>query len=244
MVQQVQKIFIDSRHLAFCAYCGNAPVTRDHVPPRVFLDKPYPDNVPVVGSCFECNNDASRDEEYVACLLEAAVCNSVDPSLIQRPGIARILQRRPTLAARIGAALTPNGLSLTSDDLQRIARVLSKMARGLWRFECGEPTGAAEATVTWCPLPTLTASEAEQFFALEDQYFYPEIGSRMFIRYFSGEDAFGWQEVQADRFSYLIQTDGLVKMVVRGYLAAEVLLVEGGCVHRTAPPSLPSPRLG
>src|SRR5690242_14029536 len=77
VVQQVQKMYIDERHLAFCAFCGDAPGTRDHVPPRVFLDKPYPDNVPVVGSCFECNNGASLDEEYVACLLEAAVCNTV-----------------------------------------------------------------------------------------------------------------------------------------------------------------------
>ena len=56
------KEFTDERLRGFCAYCGGPAETRDHVPPRVFLDKPYPSNLPVVSACRECNEDISMDE--------------------------------------------------------------------------------------------------------------------------------------------------------------------------------------
>ena len=39
-----------------CVYCGNAAGTRDHVPPKVLLDEPYPPDLPPVPACDECNN--------------------------------------------------------------------------------------------------------------------------------------------------------------------------------------------
>jgi hypothetical protein len=53
------KTFSDKRHEAFCVYCGNAPDTDDHVPSKVLLDKPYPDQLPVVNACRSCNQGFS-----------------------------------------------------------------------------------------------------------------------------------------------------------------------------------------
>ena len=53
-----------------CCYCGGYADTVDHVSSKVFLDEPYPDNLPVVPCCRNCNEEFSLDEEYVAVLLE------------------------------------------------------------------------------------------------------------------------------------------------------------------------------
>ena len=38
---------VDSRIVGICIYCGGIAKTRDHVPSKAFLDKPYPENIPV-----------------------------------------------------------------------------------------------------------------------------------------------------------------------------------------------------
>ena len=82
-------------------YCGMPSETRDHVPPRVFLDKPYPTNLPIVPTCKVCNQEISIDEEYVACLLECVISESTVFEDIEREKIAKILKRKPKLVARL-----------------------------------------------------------------------------------------------------------------------------------------------
>ena len=77
MVKQICD-FGDHRELAFCVHCGKETETRDHVPSKVFLDEPLPVNLPVVFSCERCNNELSKDEEYVACLIECVKMGTVN----------------------------------------------------------------------------------------------------------------------------------------------------------------------
>lgn len=53
--------YADERLLAGCVYCGGATESRDHVPSRILLDEPYPENLPVVPSCDSCNGGYSLD---------------------------------------------------------------------------------------------------------------------------------------------------------------------------------------
>ncbi len=53
------QIYGNERCLAFCAFCGGETGTRNHYPSRVFLDEPFPDNLPVVPACSKC-----RDRQY------------------------------------------------------------------------------------------------------------------------------------------------------------------------------------
>ncbi|MBM2620418.1 hypothetical protein JIG36_33395 [Actinoplanes sp. LDG1-06] len=224
-MRQYSHLFLDERLLGFCAFCGLEPDTRDHVPPKAFLDKPYPANLAQVGACFDCNNSASLDEEYVACLLEACVCNTVDPAHLQREKIAATFRKQPSLAERIGAMLTPGGLLLTDADITRLERVVSKIGRGLWTFETGEPTNAVNVAVAWSALPNLSAEDTARFMQPPVGQLLPELGSRMFLRHFSDdEDAFDWTMVQEKRFSYLVDTAGRVRVLLRDYLAAEITL--------------------
>ena len=61
-----------------CCYCGDFADTVDHVPSKVFLEKPYPENLPVVPCCKKCNERFSLDEEYVAVLLECVRWQTFD----------------------------------------------------------------------------------------------------------------------------------------------------------------------
>ena len=53
-----------------CIYCGKPAETREHVPSKSLLIEPFPENLPTIPACFECNNGFSADEEYFVCFLE------------------------------------------------------------------------------------------------------------------------------------------------------------------------------
>lgn len=52
------------KNTTFCIYCGKEANTREHSPSKVFLRKPFPDNLPVLPACKNCNNSFSNDELY------------------------------------------------------------------------------------------------------------------------------------------------------------------------------------
>jgi hypothetical protein len=68
----------DDRNKGRCIHCGGPDETRDHSPSKVFLDEPYPENLPVCPSCLQFNNTLSIDEEYLACFL--AFWNAFSPA--------------------------------------------------------------------------------------------------------------------------------------------------------------------
>lgn len=67
-----------------CCYCGDYADTVDHVPSKAFLDRPYPENLPVVPCCTKCNAMFSKDEEYVAVLLECVKWQTFEPHQFKR----------------------------------------------------------------------------------------------------------------------------------------------------------------
>lgn len=199
------------------------------MPPKAFLDKPFPTNLPVVGTCGPCNGGASIDEEYVACMVEAAACGSADPEHLERPRIRRALARNPALAARFEAAFDPETGAIAAET-DRIGRVLEKTARGLWAYELAEPALDMSAAVGFQPLHLLDTNTRAAFEQSQPPQIFAEVGSRMMIRQATSRDpadvsaSTGWQLVQADRFRYAVEFDerSVVKLVLREYLAAEI----------------------
>jgi len=53
-----------------CVYCNNIANTKEHVPPKCFLDKPFPFNLKTVPACGDCNKSYSKDEEYIMYLAD------------------------------------------------------------------------------------------------------------------------------------------------------------------------------
>ena len=58
-------------NITYCIYCGAEADTREHCPSKVFLRKPYPDNLYILPACKSCNNSFSDDELYAEIYIDA-----------------------------------------------------------------------------------------------------------------------------------------------------------------------------
>ena len=215
--------------LGRCIYCGGRPESREHVPPKVFLDQPLPENLPVVEACAECNGRFSRHEEYLACLIDCVISGSADPDRVQRQKIGRILAERPSIASRIDAARSDYGEgTVFSVERDRVRMIVEKIARGHALYEINE---LLDAPTEVCALPLASYTEPQRnAFEYYDHSVVddcPEVGSRSMQRLFVVDDSTfnGWIEVQPDRYRYAVtQSPGVeVHMVFSEYLACQVV---------------------
>ena len=223
------KNYGDTRQAEACAYCGKTTQTRDHVPSRVLLDEPFPENLPIVPACLPCNNKASSDEEYLACLVECVICGTTDPARVVREKIRRALAKQHALRARLTAALRwENEQSLFNIELDRVERIVVKLAQGHALYELNEPQLAKPSSVVISPLHLLDNDVREAFENTFGHGFaiWPEVGSRAMQRLVQNEH--GWIEVQLGRYRYLATTDAVVRvrLVLSEYLACEVIWSE------------------
>lgn len=220
------KSFADERHAAFCAGCGGAPETRDHVPSKVLLDEPYPENLPVVAVCASCNQGLSLDEEYTACAIECARLGARSAEQVERPKIRRILAAKPRLAAMIAETRseTPDGISYAVDHA-RVARVITKLARGHAFFDLSVVRTEEPTHIAVVPLGLLDSAARERFESPPATSVWPEVGSRKFLILAEGNATDEWVDVQEGRYRYLAGTDGsvFVRIVLSEYLACEVI---------------------
>ncbi|MBX3316386.1 MAG: hypothetical protein KF902_05925 [Phycisphaeraceae bacterium] len=216
----------DDRNQGWCVYCGGLDETRDHVPSRVLLDEPLPENLPVVPACGKCNSSFSRDEEYLACLVECALTGSL-ATASNRARVGSILERSAGLAARLEAArYESGGQAGFSAETDRARNVLVKLARGHAAFEENEPQLGEPASVSFAPFTALSEQQRARFESATDpRGFWPEVGSRAMHRAVLGEiGPAGWVEVQANRYRYRVHPGGrTVHIVIAEYLAAEVM---------------------
>jgi len=227
-----RKLFVDERHAAFCVFCGNPPVTREHAASRVLLDDPLPDDLPLVGSCHRCNNSFSLDEEYIACLIDCVLAGSTEPDSISRPKVRAALQHSPSLAARIAACRSneASGGIMWRPEEDRVRSVIIKLARGHVAHQYGEPQLDEPSRVTILPLVVMTDEQREAFEAVPECPGWPEIGSRAFVNLSVGGDRTydpesGWNVLQMRRYRYLVAQPVEVefRVVLSEYLAAEVV---------------------
>ena len=178
----------DERNTGWCVFCGGPMETRDHSPSRVFLDEPYPENLPVVPSCYKCNNSFSLDEEYVACLIECAKTGSVEQAMAARPKIARTLARKPLLVSRLEESRIANDDGITwRVEGERVCAVLVKLARGHVAYEENEPQLGEPASISVLPLCAMTASVREDFETPPNTGLWPEVGSAQCTEFLWGQ---------------------------------------------------------
>jgi hypothetical protein len=233
--------YADPRLLGGCTYCGGPAETRDHVPPRVFLDEPYPANLPVVAACWSCNNELGRDEEYLACLVESVISGSADPAQVRRTKVAVMLRRNVALRALLEAAQSRcEGGTVFSCDSARVERVLLKLARAHAAYELSSLCRGDPTLVSYRPLCIMSDNERDDYEASEVIHVWGEVGSRGMQREClmvaellstSGERlrlgavVNDWIEVQTGRYRYLAHAAAgelKIKVIISEYLACEV----------------------
>lgn len=230
---------MDPRHLYFderlnggCAYCGGQADTRDHVPSRVLMDKPYPSNLPVVGACNRCNNGFSRHERMVACLVDCAMWGGTEaPEL--RPKVRRMLTEDGLLAREVQCVLHSGAARLAEHE--SVGVVVNKLANGhhsYLEFRSDVPISAVRVA-TRLDMGEEHLSDFEQ---LPGGQLFPEIGTRGFVNAVkglggppqSGEvsvESSGWTVVQPGRYRYAAihySRRTALRFVLSEYLYCEV----------------------
>lgn len=220
----------DDRLLQGCFHCGGSADTADHAPPKVLLDKPYPDEMIVVPSCYACNNSASLDEAYLACIVECAVTGEVEAGRVHRQAIAKMLAHSPALAAQMAAIRTVDEHGTTfHPDLGRVKRTVTKIARAHAAYELHEHFEQEPLSVEVFPLSVLSSEARRNFENLGGAGFslWPEVGSRAMQRLVEGYPGNrpGWVVVQEDRYRYMagIENGRVVRMVISEYLGCKVV---------------------
>ena len=229
--------FVDERQKSWCIHCGKFLVdlktNRDHVPTKTLLHEPYPENLPVVKICIECNEGFSKDEQYFVAFLGSVISGSTEPDSQSNPSARRTLQRNEKLKSRIERAKqeyrTPDGEMhlIWKPEQERVDRVIVKNARGHAFFEYGEPMLEVPTHVGSWPLVSFTVVERENFENIPSDGLWPEVGSRMMTRVMTGQDLDGsWVIVQEGVYRYAVVQFGggfLVRSVISEYLATEVV---------------------
>jgi len=116
-----------------CVYCGmDAGSTKDHVPPKSLLRKPYPANLWTVPSCAACNSAFSKDEEYFRLIMVGLLCHTPEAEQLFDGPICRSMDRNLGLEDRMfGSVAESGGRPFLDADYRRIFRVAEKIARGL-----------------------------------------------------------------------------------------------------------------
>lgn len=215
----------DERTLSFCAFCGGETGTKDHCPSKVFLDEPYPENLPEVLACRKCNLSFSLHEEYVACLVSCAIAGSTDPELSPRPKTNRILRDKPKLRAMLEQARSQtDGKTSFIPDHGRVSSVFVKLAQGHALYELHELCARPPDELFFSPLELLSRRDASRFEASADAAVWPEAGSRALQRLVttgSGAVHFNWISVQPGRYRYCASAGiGIeIRIVINEYLA-------------------------
>lgn len=214
----------DDQQTAFCAYCAGATETRDHVASQVLLDKPYPENLPVVFACEECNRSFSLDEEYVACLIDCIIAGSAAPDAPRRSKVRRILAEKPALAARFENSRLGTGAATRFEvEFERVRNVVMKLARGHALYELNSPEHGTPCSVLIVPLQDMDGEARERFEKPPALSLWPEAGSRSMQR-LSDANAHEWVTIQANRYRFLayVANGATVRIVLSEYLACQV----------------------
>lgn len=118
-----------------CCYCGSKAESRDHIPSKSLLEKPYPLNLLTIASCIDCNKSFSLDEEY---FLNVLVEISDNPNLLlkKQPGgnVYKARERSIGLRERIKQSFyqDEHGKVYFISENDRIKKVIEKIALGLY----------------------------------------------------------------------------------------------------------------
>jgi hypothetical protein len=100
--------FSDERNKGWCVHCArplaSVKKSRDHVPTKTLLLRPYPANLPIVDVCHACNQSFRHDEQYLVALLSAILVGATDPDRQLNTNAARILRHNIELRAAIEAS--------------------------------------------------------------------------------------------------------------------------------------------
>lgn len=205
-----------------CCYCGDWADTVDHVPSKVFLDKPYPNNLPVVPCCKKCNEQFSFDEEYIAVLFECVRSQTFNQKEFKREKVRKIVEHNPAILKTVCESVHPllDGHFIINPDNVRLKKVLTKLIAGHLRFEGLDQMFLHDG---------LEINFYQDIYSNQEFYkrfhspicsgLLPEVGSRALIALVeNGYAGSPWFTVQPGRYEYCVAPDNSeVRIIIQDF---------------------------
>lgn len=178
-----------------CLFCGKIAETKDHIPSKNLLEKPYPNNLLTIPSCDKCNKSFSLDEEY---FLNVLVEISDNPTLQAKKNfgcnVHKARERSKGLKKRIEDSLIKgeDGKIYFQSETNRIKKVIEKNALGLY-FHKYHKLARLDSfkCVGFYPFTVEETRPAEIFLLTYTEKFKPK----------------SWTTIQNDVFSYIVVRD-------------------------------------
>ena len=192
-----------------CLYCGSQADSKDHVPPKLLLERPFPPNLYTVPSCRSCNNGFARDEEYfLVAMSQTGFVESLLSKVSEGGIVDRALSYSPKLDDRINQALIAgeDGRVYLSPERDRLNRIAEKIAHGLYFIRYGQYPHSKFGPVGIYHSHQLPY---ELLLLIRESVLWPEIGSRAFermVKNFSNQtskQSKRWQVIQEHVFEYM-----------------------------------------
>ena len=215
-----------------CIYCGSIADSREHIPSKGFLIKPYPENLSTIPSCKKCNNSFSYDEKYVVCFLEMLKSKIYLNYTMYSRTSERLLEDKELLNKLQNQIVTKDGTVYFDFDEHRIKRILGKLALGHAAFELDFVNFDDVKCSVWfefCFL--LNQDEIERFNRIERYPIAHEIGARSMyviedLNTGDSQMAAVWHVVQEGRYRYQVSCSDsgnpIVKIVLLEILYSEI----------------------
>ncbi|CUS47648.1 MAG: hypothetical protein HLUCCO02_13050 [Idiomarinaceae bacterium HL-53] len=234
------RTYADNRLVQGCLYCGGLPKTREHVPSRILLSKPYPNNLPVMPACESCNSMYSLDEEYVACVLACMKAGTTKLDSLDNIKVIKALKRKPALHNMISKELAAAGGDTFTFSTDRFINIIRKLAIGHAAFELSLVFRDEPSHLNFCLTSAMSKSEWEDYDSVSITDQLGEVGcrniQRMYVIEVSQHSPIGgdkivpllvndWVEVQDDVYRYhaLQSREGVqIKIVMGEYMACTV----------------------
>lgn len=215
-----------------CIYCYKKANTREHIPSKIFLDEPYPKTLALLPSCFKCNNSFSKDEQYVACLIDYIQYIQYELQDVKREKIRKAFNTRPNIKQEMENTIVDSKdkkSKYIKYNHEKIESILLKLSIGhatysLSRVHLEKPSG-----IYYKFLPEVTEEEFNNFNAEVICDIAPEIGSRSFNNIALTDDSIPmtlWNIVQENQYRFLAYENksGLyVRIVIGEFLYSEVI---------------------
>lgn len=212
-----------------CYYCGSWADTVDHVPSKVLLDKPYPENLPVVPCCKKCNREFSLDEEFVAVLFECVRWQTFDINEFKRDIVRKIVEHNPAILRTVKETvhhLSDGHISINPENT-RLNKVLTKLIAGHLRFEGLDQLFLHDGLdLTFYQDIHANRDFYRNFHTPIQSGLLPEVGSRALIALVeNGRTGSWWFDVQSKMYEYCVAPDNSeVRIILQDYFGVRGLI--------------------
>ena len=213
---------------SYCIYCSNIADSREHLPPRVFIDIHNKNEWNIVPACKICNNGYSEDEQFVACAIEYILAMVYFNGEIQRDKIKRTFEKRPRMLEKIKSLCKIERGNLIIDNIiiESIKNVFLKIGQGHFMYDCNIFLDDG-ANISIAFKPQLTQKELDEFDSPVTSNCFPEIGSRVSsqicLNINTNEMVILWNKVDDKNYRYLISPEGILRIVIREFLYIEII---------------------